>query len=114
MKVSPTRSQLPINCIADCHPGCDEYETLEIQLHLGAQGAGIWEELELRVPSDYAAKDVFCKVERAYCIVESIIGAYINFISTSSKGMYLEMEYLLLLTLPSGPSDMKGLAVKFS
>ena len=84
MKVSPTRSQLPINCIADRRPGCDEDETLEIRLRLGARG-GIWEELELRVPSDSAAEDVFCGVEGAYRIVESLIGAYVNFISTNSK-----------------------------
>jgi hypothetical protein len=87
----------------------DEDETLEIRVRLGARGGDIWEEWELRVPSDCATEDVFCGVEGAYRNGASIIRAYINFISTKKN---LQMEYLPLLISPIGPSDMKGLAVK--
>jgi hypothetical protein len=88
---------------------CDEDETLEIRARLGAWGADIWEEWELRVLSDSVAEHPFCGVEGVYRIVERIIGAYINFISTQR---YLQMEYLPSLISPIGTSDMKGLAVK--
>ena len=59
--------------------------------------------------SDCAAEHFFCGIKGAYCNGASIIDAYVNFISTKKD---LQMEYLLSLTLPIGPSDMKGLAVK--